>query len=170
MRAIIAIIAGTGMISLALGLVPGVDPIPLFLRIVIAAFGAIVILAGAYHLWLRLQRRRAYAGGRERRGTVRLFQPISEESGIAFLLFANSHSEWLMSVDAGSIAMVRDGLDQGCPATAYLGTDDRIYGLDIGSVKALPISVGTPYDRKTRERVEWAERKKAQWAARERKD
>ena len=69
-----------------------------------------------------------------------------------------------MSVDLGSLKTVKDKLSEGVPAKAYLGEDNRIYGLDIGSVKALPISPGVPYEGKLRSRMEWAERKKAEWA------
>ena len=75
-----------------------------------------------------------------------------------------------MSVDRSSIRKVEGDLETGVPARAYLGNNDWIYGLDIGQVKALPISPGIPYEGKLRERVDWAERKKAEWAKRSAKD
>ena len=153
-----------------LGYIRDVDPIPIAVRVIMGLFGGVLIYGGFYHGWLRIQRRRAYSGGRERQGIARLQKPLDDDDSIAFILFANSHSEWLLSVDRGSIRSIEDGLGEGLPARAYLGDDDRIYGLDVGSAKALPISVGVPYAGKLRDRVEWTERKKKEWDARRDKD
>lgn len=166
MRAILAILVGCGLIAAGLRMFPDMEDMPTAMAVILTIFGAVTILAGISHLKLRINRRRAYAGGRDRRGTVRLFKPTGDDCDIVYLIFANSHSEWLMSVDAGSIRKVDGNLEEGVPARAYLGEDDRIYGLDIGAVKSLPISPGVPYDGKLRDRVDWAERKKAEWAER----
>ncbi|MBT8427700.1 MAG: hypothetical protein KJO02_06700 [Erythrobacter sp.] len=166
MRAVLAILVGCGLIAAAFGQIPDLNEIPFALAIFIGVFGLILILAGISHAKLRINRRRAYAGGRDRRGTVRLFKPINEDSDVVYLVFANSHSEWLMSVDAASIRKVEGDLVEGLPARAYLGEDDRIYGLDIGAVKSLPISPGVLLDGKILKTVDWAERKKAEWAER----
>ncbi|MXO51449.1 hypothetical protein GRI42_09055 [Erythrobacter gaetbuli] len=156
---------GAFFLALALGLIPlGEDQPPTVMMWIIGIMGALTLLVGISHLRLRMRRRAAYSGGRERKGTVRLFSPLSEDSDTAVLLFANSHSEWLMSVDLGSLKSVKEKLSKGVQAKAYLGDDDRIYGLDIGSLKALPISPGVPYEGKLRSRMEWAKRKKAEWA------
>ncbi|MBY6129562.1 hypothetical protein KUW15_12635 [Qipengyuania aquimaris] len=142
------------------------NDIPVALAVFIGILGLILVLAGISHAKLRILRRRAYAGGRERRGTVRYLKPLGEDDALAYLVFANSHSEWLMSVDTSSIRKVEGDLSEGVAARAYLGDDDKIYGLDIGKVKALPISVGEPFEGKLKERIEWAERKKAELAER----
>ena len=170
LRSLLAIAVGIGLVAAGFGYVRDIDTMPMVMKVIFVLFGGVLIYAGLYHLWLRIQRRRAYTGGRERQGTARLLKPLDEDDALAFVLFANSHSEWLMSVDRGSIRQIESGLGEGLPARAYLGNDDRIYGLDIGSTKALPISVGTPYGGKLKERVDWAERKKAEWAARKRED
>ena len=165
MRALLAMAVGAFFLAMALGFIPlGDDEPPAIMMWIIGIMGGLTLLAGISHLRLRMKRRAAYSGGRERKGTVRLFSPLGEDSDTAVLLFANSHSEWLMSVDLGSLKTVKDKLSEGVPAKAYLGDDDRIYGLDIGTVKALPISPGVPYEGKLRSRMEWAERKKAEWA------
>ena len=165
MRAILAIVIGAAFLGLALGFVPldGDEP-PAAMMWIIGIMGALAMLAGFSHLRLRLKRRAAYAGGRERKGTVRLFSPLGEDSDTAVLLFANSHSQWMLTVDLASVKAVKDQLAEGVAAKAYLGEDDRIYGLDIGSAKALPISPGVPYEGKLRSRMEWAKRKKAEWS------
>lgn len=170
MRALLAILVGCGLIAAAFGQVPDLNDMPFALGIFIGIFGLILVLAGISHAWLRIQRRRAYAGGRERRGTVRIFQPIGDDDSHVWLLFANSHSEWVLSVDKSSIAKIEGDFDEGVPAKAYLGNNDKIYGLDIGEVKSLPISPGIPYEGKMRAMVERAEHKKAEWAERRNKD
>jgi hypothetical protein len=162
MRSILAIVVGVGLIAAGLRRLPDLENMPIFMSVIFVLFGAVLIYAGAYHGWIRFQRRRAYAGGREKRGTVRLQKFSGEDDMIAYLIFATSYAEWLMSVDSSSIRKVREGLAEGLPARAYLGDDDRIYGLDIGEIKALPISVGEPYEGKLRERIEWVERKKSE--------
>ena len=166
MRALLAMAVGGFFLAMALGFIPlGDDEPPAAMMWFMGIMGGLTLLAGISHLRLRMKRRAAYAGGRERKGTVRLFSPLGEDSDTAVLLFANSHSQWMLTVDLGSLKAVRDQLSEGVPAKAYLGEDDRIYGLDIGSAKALPISPGVPYEGKLRSRMEWAERKKEEWAA-----
>lgn len=154
------------MIAAGLGYFPDLKGMPTGMAVILTLFGAIVIYAGLYHGWLRIQRRRAYAGGRDRRGTARLLRPIGEDDSTAYILFANSHSEWLLTVDSSGIRKIANGLKDGLPARGYLGNDDRVYGLDIGQVKTLPISPGVPYEGKLRKSVEWAERKEAEITAR----
>lgn len=165
MRAILAILVGFGLIAVGLRVSPELEEMPTVLAVIVLLFGVVIAWAGFSHGLLRIRRHRAYAGGRERRGHVRLLKPLGADDDTAILIFANSHSEWLMTVDLGSLKAVKDKLDDGLSARAYLGDDDKIYGLDIGSAKALPISPGVPYEGKLRERIEWAERKKAEWAA-----
>ncbi|UOR16614.1 hypothetical protein [Qipengyuania aquimaris] len=154
------------MIAAGLRLFPDLEDMPTFMAVIFVLFGLVLVYAGFYHARLRILRRRAYAGGRERRGTVRYLKPLGDDDALAYLVFANSHSEWLLSVDTSSIRKVEGDLSEGVAARAYLGDDDKIYGLDIGKVKALPISVGEPFEGKLKERIEWAERKKAEWAER----
>ena len=169
--ALFAIAAGTGLIALAIGIIPlGADEPPFAIKVFMVFIGLVMIMLAFSQLRLRMKRRAAYAGGRERTGTVKLLTPLGEESTSASLVFANSHSKWVMIADIGSIEKLKDGLVEGLPAKAYLGEDDRIYGLDIGTVKALPISPGVPYEGKLRSRMEWAERKKAEWAAKAAKE
>ena len=166
MRAILAIAVGCGLIAAGLRLFPDTEDMPTFMAVILCLFGALAILAGINHGWLRIQRRRAYAGGRERRGTVRFFRPVGMEDDISYLIFATSYGEWLLTVDSSSIRKVRDGLAEGLPALAYMGTDDRIYGLDIGKVRTLPISAGIPFEGKLRERVERIEERRREFGAR----
>lgn len=166
MRAILAIAVGCGLIAAGLRLFPDTEDMPTFMAVILCLFGALAILAGINHGWLRIQRRRAYAGGRERRGTVRFFRPVGMEDDTSYLIFATSYGEWLLTVDSSSIRKVRDGLAEGLPALAYMGTDDRIYGLDIGKVRTLPISAGIPFEGKLRERVERIEERRREFGAR----
>lgn len=170
MRSILAILVGLGLILAGLHQLPDLEQVPTFLAVILVLFGAVLIYGGAYHGWLRFQRRRAYTGGRERQGIARLLNPLDEDDITALITFANRHSEWLMSVDRSSIKQVEAGLGDGVPARAYLGDDDRIYALDIGTVKVLPISVGVPYDGKLRAKVERVEVKKREWAERKARD
>lgn len=164
MRAILAILVGLGLIAVGLRLSPELEDMPRALAVVILLFGVLVTWAGVNHAVLRIRRRRAYAGGRERRGKVRLLKPVGEDDDTAVLIFANTHSEWLMTIDLGSLKKFEGDFEDDMPARAYLGDDDRIYGLDIGAQKALPISPGVPYEGKLRERMEWAQCKKEEWA------
>ncbi|MBX7527659.1 hypothetical protein [Qipengyuania vesicularis] len=166
MRAILAIAVGCGMIAGGLRLFPDTDDMPTAISIILCLFGAVVVLAGINHGWLRIQRRRAYAGGRERRGTVRFFRPVGMDDDTSYLIFATSYGEWLLTVDSSSIRKVGDGLAEGLPARAYMGADDRIYGLDIGKVRTLPISAGIPFEGKLRERVERIEERRKELGAR----
>ena len=166
MRAFLAIAVGFGLVAAALGLIRDINAMPMAMQVVLFLFGAVLIYAGCYHLWLRIQRRRVYAGGRDRAGTAQLLRPIGEDDSSAYILFANRHSQWVLSVDLASIRTIVDGLENGLPATAYLGEDDRIYALDIGAVKSVPISPGIPYEGKLRERVEWVARKQAEYEQR----
>jgi hypothetical protein len=169
LRAILAILIGCGLIAAGIGISPIFGDIPTSVAVVLTILGVLGVLAGIARLKLRLDRRRAYRGGRDRLGTVRLFRPTGEDDVITYLLFSNSHSEWLMSIGTHELRKVRGNLEEGVPARAYLGEDNRIYGLDIGEVKSLPISPGEPYEGKLRDRVDWAERKKAEWSERARK-
>ena len=118
--------------ALALGYIPlDGEPIPLALRIFIGAIGAILLLAAYSVMRFRMKRRAAYAGGRETRGTARLRHLPGEDDSGAQVMFANNHTEWMMSIERGSLKGLEDRLQEGVKATAYLGEDDRIYGLDI---------------------------------------
>ncbi|MDG5749255.1 hypothetical protein P8Q88_13820 [Qipengyuania sp. XHP0207] len=165
MRAVLGIAAGAVMIAAGLGYFPDLEGLPLAMAVIFTLFGALLIYAAAYHGVLRMRRRRAYDGGRERRGTARLLKPADEDDATAYLLFANSHSEWLMSVEMRSISSKCDALVEGTAAKAYLGEDDRIYALEIGDARALPISPGVPFEGKLRERIERVGRKEAEWVA-----
>ena len=170
MRALLGFLVGCVMLAAGLRMFPDLEDMPTAMAVIFVIFGVVTILASLSHAKLRFDRRRAYSGGRERTGTVRYFKPLGEDDATAHLLFANNHSEWILSVDLGSIRKVEGDLETGVPARAYLGNNDWIYGLDIGRVKALPISPGVPSEGKLRERVAWAEKKKAEWAERRAKD
>ena len=166
MRAILAIAAGLGMIAAGLRLFPDLEDMPTIMAVILLLFGAVVILAGISHGWLRFQRWRAYSGGRERNGTVRFFRPVGGDDDTSYLIFATKYGEWLLSVDSTSIKQVHDGLTNGLPARAYLGANDRIYGLDIGKVRALPISAGIPFEGRLREQFERVQRHRQEFAER----
>ncbi len=164
MRGLLAIVVGFGFLALAAGMFPlGKDQPPLAINIFVGILGGIAVLAGFAHLRLRWKRYHAYRGGIERHGTVRLERQPSSE-GLAYLTFSTSYQEWIMSVDPASIDRLLDQLEDGLEGKAYLGTDDRIYGLDIGNVKSLPISAGVPLSRKMREKIDRVERRMREMA------
>lgn len=165
MRGLLAIAVGMALVAFAAGIMPlDDDPPPLAMNIILGVMGGLAILAGLAHLKLRWKRFHAYRGGIERRGMVRLERQPSSE-GVAYLTFSTSYQEWIMSVDPASIDGILDQLRDGLEGKAYLGTDDRIYGLDIGKVKSLPISAGVPLSRKMREKIDRVERRMREMAA-----
>ncbi|WJY17709.1 hypothetical protein QQS45_08620 [Alteriqipengyuania flavescens] len=120
---------------------------PLALRIFDGANGAILLLAVYSVMRFRMKRRAAYAGGRETRGTACLRHVPGEDDSAAHVMFANNHTEWLMSIERGRLKGLKDRLPEGIKATAYLGEDDRIYGLDYA------------FEDKLKERIERAEQR-----------
>lgn len=154
----LTIVIGLAMIAAGLGMFPDLEEIPTFLGVIFVLFGAILVWAGIYNIWLGVQRRRAYAGGRERKGTARLFHTPTRDDGSVYVMFATSYGEWLVSVSTSGIEHLLDDLGrEGVPAKAYMGTNDKLYGLDIAGVRTKTISAGDPFEGKFRERIERAQ-------------
>ena len=158
MIGLVTIVIGLAMIAAGLGMFPDLEEIPTILGVIFVLFGAILVWAGIYNIWLGIQRRRAYAGGRERKGTARLFHTPTGDDGSVYVLFATSYAEWMVSVSTSGIEHLLDDLGgEGVPAKAYMGTNDKLYGLDIAGVRTKAISAGDPFEGKFRERIERAQ-------------
>ena len=160
MLPVILFVIGGATLALALGYIsPDGEPIPLALRIFIGAIGAILLLAAYSVMRFRMKRRAAYAGGRETRGTARLRHLPGEDDSAAHVMFANSHTEWLTSIERASLKGLEDKLQEGVKATAYLGEDDRIYGLDIDGRRTKLSGPGYAFEGKLKERIERVEQR-----------
>ena len=154
MIGLVSIAIGLAMIAAGFGMFPDLEDIPALLSVIFVLFGAILVWAGIYTLWLGIQRRRAYSGGRERKGTARIFATPKTDDTSVYLLFKTSYGEWLVTVSTSGIEHLLGDLEEGVAACAYMGSNDKLYGLDIAGVRSKPLSVGDPFEGKFRERIE----------------
>ncbi len=141
MRALLAIVISVVFMAMAAGFLP-VNDMPIVLRLIVGAFGLILLYGGLYHGRLRLRRRWAYRGGRDKSGEVILPVSMHDDSAIVEVEFHTNYGAWLMTIDAGSIGKVLQHSGDRAKAKAYFGDDDLIYAIDIGTKKLLPLSPG----------------------------
>ncbi|MBX7539802.1 DUF308 domain-containing protein [Qipengyuania sphaerica] len=142
LRAILFIVAGCAIIAAGLRVFPDTNDIPTAMSVILVVFGLLVILAGLHHLWLRIQRRRAYAGGRDRKGEIIVEGLQGEEEDVAQIVFVTKTRKWRLTVDTRSLAKDHRTSGATASAKAWLGDDDLIYAIDVGDRKLLPISAG----------------------------
>ena len=142
MRAIFFIVAGFAIIAAGLRVFPQTNDMPTAISAILVIFGLLIIMAGLHHLWLRIQRRRAYAGGRDRQGEIVIEGLQGEEKDVAQIVFETKTRRWRLTVDARSLAKEQRSGGIRASARAWLGDDDRIYAIDVGDRKLLPISAG----------------------------
>ncbi|WP_209348449.1 hypothetical protein [Pontixanthobacter sp. CEM42] len=153
MRGILGLIVGIGLVAFAAGYVTTDNEPPLFLQIILALFGLMLIWASLHHSRLRMKRWSVHNGGREKHGFARLQRHISEDDLIAEVTFKSTYDEWLITLDSASMKAKLETIGDEVQAVAWLGEDGLIYGLDLDGQRTLPLSPGKPITREMREKM-----------------
>ncbi|MDN3646379.1 hypothetical protein QWY75_09225 [Pontixanthobacter aestiaquae] len=154
MRGIFGLIVGIGLVAFAAGFLEIDSEAPLFLRIILALFGLILIWASLYHSRLRLKRWAVYNGGREKHGFACLLRQTGEDNLVAEVTFKSANDEWLITLDSSSMKATLATIGDQVQAIAWLGKDGLIYGLDLNGQRTLPLSPGQPITREMREKMD----------------
>lgn len=137
------ILIGAAFLAFAGGAYPpDAAPLTITTRLGIGLLGLFVTFAAARQLTFRMRCRSAYASGRRQTGTVRLLRPVDREMAQVELVFAGETGDWKITVSLRGLKPMVDRLKTGMQATAYLGDDGRLYGLDIGSIRTMPLAAG----------------------------
>jgi len=122
----------------ALGLLAFSDPIPLPFRIVFGLMAMLGIYGGIRHILFLFKRRSALSGGRERKGTVKLRGPLDDDATSALLSLKTAYGEWLLSVEPDDVMAHATALQEGMPARATVGEDEKPYSFEIAG-KTIPL-------------------------------
>ncbi|GMN13858.1 hypothetical protein [Altererythrobacter sp. MTPC7] len=120
------------------------DELPLTMRILLGLSGAGLGWAGLYHLRLRADRRKAYAGGRIVGSEARLAARIGEDDDTATLIVEAGAINWLISTNLKHLPRERLEAGERIAVVGYLDSQDRMVALDHGEHQLMPLSRGKP--------------------------